>query len=138
MTKIEQRDWTAPKKHPRQGETFRMVVLTFDEPFPWSGGDREAMLVHDFNCLCDVEAETGLNLGMLSLRNPTSQQTRGLVCAYLRTAHAISLQEAGDLLTRDQNAVLEAMSMAMNLARLGEEKKEEPVVEPASETANVA
>ena len=120
MTKIEQKDWIAPKGHPMAGDTIRMVSVVFND-----GKDpEEIFLTYAFNRICDVEKESEMKLG-LTLVNPSAQEVRAIVCAYLRTAHAVTLEEAGDLLTRDRSSMLVALSKAMALS-----DKEEPTEEP--------
>lgn len=121
---IKKTNWTAPNK-----QVFEGVELRFE------GDPQPLFFRYDFNRLCDLESETGLNLGV-ALREVSAQQTRALVCAYLRTAHAVNLDEVGDLLTRNRNAVLEAMSAAMSYARIGGEEQQ-PESNPEDTAATV-
>lgn len=83
-------------------------------------------LQFDFNLLCDAEAETGLNLmhGFMGL-GIDARVTRGVLYACLKTAHpAVTLKEAGDLLSKDRETVLEALGKAIKIPTVATETPE--------------
>ena len=112
---IKTTDWTSPNK-----QVFKCVELTID------GDPLSYFFRYCFNKICDVEEETGLNLGAGATGSANARQTRALVCAYLRTAHAVTLEEAGDLLTTNREPTLVATQAAMVLAGIAEAEEEKP------------
>jgi hypothetical protein len=79
-------------------------------------------LVKDFNVLCDVEQETGLNL--LRPESTDSRVTRAMLYAYLKEYNPeLTIFEAGNLLTMDQDACFEAMSRVMNMGQPAQQEQ---------------
>jgi hypothetical protein len=128
---IKQTDWTSP---PPEKVLHKNVTELVIEGF--EGGPLR--FKYDFNLVCDLETETGLNLNFgLSLSQLNARQTRALICAFLRTAHAVTLEEVGDLLTSDRTAILAAWTQALVVSKMMvEEKPEEPT--PSAQTASPA
>ena len=108
------------------------------EPVTFTLGDDPQVytLIRDINAVCDVEAKTGLNLSVFAFSaGLTASQERALLFAYLLKAHPkVLLSEAGDLLSRDEDKVLEALGKAM---KVGVPTKEPPAEVPAVTNANM-
>ena len=96
-------------------------------------------LCYDFNQLADAESLTGQNLNASYLGGEvTVSQLRGILYAFLRTKHAVTLKEAGSLMAtaEGRKKCLRAISDLLN-----EEMKEDPkpITEvPLNETASEA
>ena len=80
-------------------------------------------MIWDFNQLCKTEQETGENLmALLQEGGLTGLRTRAMLHAVLRTAHGITLQEAGELLSKGHNTiVLAQLARIVTFARTGSE-----------------
>jgi hypothetical protein len=97
-------------------------------PFTLEGDPQVYTLEFDFNAICAAEAVTGCNL-MRALAGGEifAAQTRGLLFACLKPAHPdVLLTEAGELLTRDMETVLEALSKALAGAKGTGTDEEDP------------
>jgi hypothetical protein len=81
-------------------------------------------MIWDFNMLCKTEQETGENLmALLQEGGLTGLRTRAMLHAVLRTAHAITLEEAGDLLSKGHNRiVLAQLARVVTFARTGQDE----------------
>ncbi len=80
-------------------------------------GDHVDYKLHfDFNEICNAEEVTGCNLGSAMVSgNFTGKQLRGLLYAFLKTAHPqVLLSEAGDLLSRDLPTTMSAFWSVVN------------------------
>ena len=118
---IRKEDWTAPKDHPSEGKTFKVVTFELqDDPV-------EYHLFKDFDQICTVEEETGVNLmRAMAGGQITATQTRALLFALLKTSHAVLLEEAGELLSRpDWTTVLNALSLALGIEEAAPEAAKE-------------
>lgn len=125
---IKQTDWTSP---PPLKVLHKNVTELVMEGF--EGGPLR--FKYDYNLICDLETETGLNLNFgLSLSQLNARQTRALICAFLRTAHAVTLDEVGDLLTSDRNAVLAAWTQALVVAKMMIEEKPTEEMQSSAES----
>jgi hypothetical protein len=91
--------------------------------FKLEGDPQEYILIYDFNTVCDVEEKTGLNL-MTYFGRRSAAITRAMLLALLLPNHhgisggkewAVTLTEAGNLLTKDIAVVTGYMTQAINL-----------------------
>jgi hypothetical protein len=80
-------------------------------------------MIWDFNMLCRAEQETGENLmSFIQEGGITGLRVRAMLYAVLRTAHSISIEEAGQLLNKGFNhIVLAQLARVVAFARTGEE-----------------
>lgn len=71
-------------------------------------------LTRNVNVICDVEAETGLNLSIFAWSaGMTQSQMRAMLYAYLKPSHGVTLDEVGDLLSIAETESLLALGKAM-------------------------
>lgn len=93
-------------------------------------------MVYDFNRVCDAEEMLKENL-FHAISNPvtmTANQCRGLVFAFLLTAHPkVLVSEAGDLLSRDSNVVTKALGKMLGASEAEPEVKKTPEVKTTTE-----
>lgn len=87
---------------------------------------QEYSLTFDYNAICDVETETGVNLmALLSRQSLDSNQTRAMLYACLKPGHPdVTLKEAGGLLSREMETVLDSLLPIIQAGR-GDELTEE-------------
>ena len=100
--------------------------------FKVAGEVFEYVLTYDFNALCEAEAETGVNLlqAMSDVRSMTAVQLRAMLYAGLKPANPLVLvKEAGELLTKDYAAVMEALIRLFAVAEVEESEKAEAAKE---------
>lgn len=82
--------------------------------FVLPGDEQVYTLVYDFNKLCDIETETGINALRFIGGEVNATQTRAILYGCLKTAHpAVTLEEAGDLLGFDEDTVLGALTIVL-------------------------
>ena len=77
-------------------------------------------LIYDFNVVCDHEAETGANLmeALVGGVGITAAQTRGILYCFLKPANPdVLLAEAGELLNRDIDTCIGALSQVIKAVR---------------------
>jgi hypothetical protein len=98
-------------------------------------------LAYDFNHMCDTELATGTNLmePFLGRSAMNANQVRGLLTACLKKAHpAVLLIEAGELLSRDLDTVLQALAKTIRKARAGHLAEDQVSAEEAAEESAAA
>lgn len=91
---------------------------------------QEYKIQFDFNEVCEAESVCGCNLmRAIAGGEISAAQTRGLLYACLKTAHpVVTLSEAGGLLSKDINTVLDALAQVLQAARDTEEAEPVPQV----------
>ena len=105
--------------HTDKDLTIRFAELDFD--------GQKIKLAYDFNSMCEVEAEAGVNLlhgiGLLLGSTCTIRQLRGLLCAAMRIAKpSATLEDAGrlcriDMIPAIESALLDAYEKSIPEAK---------------------
>jgi hypothetical protein len=92
-------------------------------------------LVKDYNIMCEVEQETGLNLLTPTVND--TRLTRAMLFAYLKPYNPdVTLSECGDLMTMDSDACFEAMGRVLNMSEGVEAAPQQaPTEVPAADLA---